>query len=275
MAIKISVVTATLNRKDYLPRCIEGVAGQSYPHKEHLIIDGGSTDGTLDILQSYAKKYPHIKWISEKDNGVSSALNKGFALATGDVIGVNGDDDYYQPGAFEIVAAEFEQDPSVGVVSGNCEHILNDGTGAHVQKSGFTNRQDLIEYWKNWGVNSFLPHPSTFIRRQVIDVVGGFEEADLYCMDYHHWIKINEKFRVKTVDRVLASFRYDQGSITYSRAKEQWAEMYGISKKYWGSKASLSFYRTAWAYFYYHKCRPLSERVRNSFKYRVGNLLGN
>src|ERR1041384_4730057 len=104
MTLKISVVTATLNRREFLPRCIEGVARQSHPDKEHVIIDGGSTDGTVEFLKSVAEKYPHIKWISEKDNGVSSALNKGLALASGDIIGVNGDDDFYKPGTFDIIA---------------------------------------------------------------------------------------------------------------------------------------------------------------------------
>lgn len=272
MKPKISIVTATLNRKDYLPRCIEGVAGQSYPYKEHLIIDGGSTDGAVELLASYAEKYPHIRWISEKDNGISSALNKGLAMATGDIIGVNGDDDYYEPGTFEIVAAEFDQNPSAGVVSGNCDHIRNDGSVWISLKASFTTRRDLIEYWKHWGSTSFLPAPSTFIRREVIEVIGGFDEADRYAMDYHHWIKITEKFRVKTIDKVLAKYRSDHGTISFSLAEEQGAEMYGISKKYWGSRATLSYYQMAFSYFAYKKWLPLVDRARNSFKYRVGRL---
>jgi glycosyltransferase involved in cell wall biosynthesis len=273
MSLKISTVTATLNRKDFLPRCIEGIAGQSYPDKEHVIVDGGSTDGTGDLLKSYAKKYPHIRWISEKDNGISSALNKGLAMATGDIIGVNGDDDYYVPGAFEIVAAAFEQNPRVGVVSGNCEHIRNDGTVAFTQKAGFTRRQDLIEYWRHWGTTVFLPAPSTFFRRKAVDLVGGFEEADRYAMDYHHWIKITEKFGVKTIDQVLARFRFDEGTVTFSKRKEQLAETHAISRKYWGSRADLSYYRMAWSYFEFHNLHPLKERIRNSFNYRFSRLL--
>ena len=272
MNLKISVVTATLNRKDFLPRCIEAVAGQTYPDKEHLIIDGGSTDGTVELLASYAEKYPHIRWISEKDNGISSALNKGLAMATGDIIGVNGDDDYYEPGAFEIVAAEFERNPSAGVVSGTCDHIRNDGSIWLSLKAGFTSRQELIEYWKSWGSTTFLPAPSTFIRREVIEAVGGFDEADRYAMDYHHWIKITERFGVKTVDRVLAKFRADHGTVTFSQSRDQEREMRRISRRYWGSKASLSYYRRAFSYFVHRKWRPLLERARHSLQYRAGRL---
>ena len=271
--LKISIVTATLNRKDLLARCIEAVAGQSYPNKEHLIIDGGSSDGTIDSLKSYAEKYPHLRWISEKDNGISNALNKGLAMATGDIIGVNGDDDCYRPGVFEGVALEFEQNPSAGVVSGNCDHVRNDGTVAYTQKAGFTSRHDLIEYWKHWGRTVFLPAPSTFFRKQAVDLVGGFDEADLYAMDYHHWIKITEKFDVRIIDQVLARFRYDEGTVTFSRSKEQLAETYGISRKYWGSKLSLGYYRMAFSYFEFHHVHPLTERIRNSFNYRLGRFL--
>jgi glycosyltransferase involved in cell wall biosynthesis len=273
MQPKFSIVTATLNRRDYLPRCIEGVASQAYPHKEHLIIDGGSTDGTVEFLQSCAEKYPHIKWISETDNGISSALNKGLAMATGDIIGVNGDDDYYEPGTFEIVAAEFERDPTVGIVSGNCDHIRNDGTVWLTLKAGFTNRRDLIEYWNHWASSVFLPAPSTFFRKTGVDMVGGFEEADRYAMDYHHWIKLTERFHVQIIDRVLAKFRYDEGTVTFSMSGRQVDEMYAISRKYWGSRASLSYYRMAFSYFEHHRWPPFRDRVRNSFRYRLRKLL--
>ncbi len=273
MQPKISIVTATLNRREYLPRCIEGVASQSYPHKEHLIIDGGSTDGTVEFLQSCAEKYPHIKWISETDNGISSALNKGLAMATGEIIGVNGDDDYYQPETFEIVAAEFARDPTVGIVSGNCDHIRNDGTVWLTLKAGFTSRRDLIQYWNHWASSVFLPAPSTFFRKTGVDMVGGFEESDRYAMDYHHWIKLTEKFRVQIIDRVLARFRYDEGTVTFSMSGRQVDEMYSISRKYWGSKSSLSYYRMAFSYLEHHHWPPFRDRVRNSFRYRLRKLL--
>jgi glycosyltransferase involved in cell wall biosynthesis len=272
MNLKFSIVTATLNRRDYLPRCIEGVAAQSYPEKEHLIIDGGSTDGTLELLESYTQKYPHIKWISEPDTGISSALNKGLALASGEIIGVNGDDDFYLPATFEIVAREFEHNSSVGVVAGHCDCIRNDDSLFYTSKAGFTTRRELIQHWRTWGTTTFLPAPSTFIRREVVAAVGGFDEADKYAMDYHHWIKITERFDVKIIDRVLARFRYDEGTVTFSQAQEQWDETHRISRKYWGPTTSLEFYRMAWSYFAHQNLTPIIERARNSFRYRLGHL---
>jgi glycosyltransferase involved in cell wall biosynthesis len=270
MNLKISIITATLNRKDFLPRCIEAVAQQSYPYKEHLIVDGGSTDGTVDLLRSYSQTYPHIRWISEEDNGISNAFNKGLSMVTGDVIGIIGDDDFHEPGAFETVIAEFERNPSIGVVSGNCDHIYNDGTLRFTVKAGFTSHQDLIEFWKNWGRTTYLPPQSTFFRKEVIDKVGGFDEADRYAMDYHHWIKITEHFEVKILDKVLAKFRWDEGTVSFMQVREQEAEACAISKRYWGSKTSRSYYRMAFSYFDYYWWSPLRIRVSSSIKYRTG-----
>ena len=249
MSFKISIITATRNRRDYLPRCIESVANQSHPHKEHIIIDGGSTDGTVEVIESYAAKYPHIRWISERDDGISDAFNKGLALATGDAVGIIGDDDLYLPGALAIVAAEFERDAEAGMVAGGCEIVREDGSVWMRQRASFTSRADLIRCWKYWGNRVTLPAPSTFIRKRVIDTVGGFDTADRYAMDYRHWIKITEKFpQIRIVDQVLARFRYDEGTISSSSAKAQWDETLAISREYWGARTDANYYRMALAY---------------------------
>jgi glycosyltransferase involved in cell wall biosynthesis len=247
--VKLSVITATYNRQDFLPRCIESVAAQSYPDKEHIIIDGGSTDGTVSLLGAYAARYSHLRWISEKDNGISSALNKGFALATGDAIGIIGDDDSYEPEVFGIIASEFELDQEIGVVSGNCNFVGNDGLVCNTQTASYTCRKDLIQGWLYWGSRIRIAAPSTFIRRRVIDEVGGFDEADHYAMDYHHWLKITGRFpKIKTVDRVFANFRLDEGTVSFSSNKEQWEEMLTISKKHWGPKTSRMYYEMLYSY---------------------------
>ena len=262
MSFKISIITATRNRRAYLPRCIESVVSQSHPHKEHIIIDGGSTDGTLDIIESYAAKHPYIRWISEKDDGISDALNKGLALATGDAIGIIGDDDCYLPEALAIAAAEFERDAEAGMVAGGCEVVREDGSVWMRQQASFTNRDDLIRCWKYWGNRVTLPAPSTFIRKRVIDTVGGFDTADRYAMDYRHWIKITEQFpHVKIVDQMLARFRFDEGTISSSSAQAQWDETLAISREFWGATASLSYYRMALAYTSFRSYHAAKDRI--------------
>jgi glycosyltransferase involved in cell wall biosynthesis len=254
MSFKLTAITATYNREGLLPRCIESVASQTYPYKEHVIIDGGSTDGTVSIIKSYASKYPHIKWLSERDTGIPSACNKGLAMSSGDAIGVIGDDDFYTPDAFGIVASEFERDPDAALVSGNCALISNDLSVTATQKASFTNRRDLLQCWRHWGKRVAIAAPSTFIRRRVIDEVGGFDETRLYASDYDHWIRITEKFpKVRIVDTVLAKFRFDEGGSSFSDTDEQWREVMAISKKHWGSKRSLLYYQILLSYLQYYQ----------------------
>jgi len=102
---KITIVTPSFNQGNFIDENIQSVLTQNYPNFEHIIIDGGSIDGTVDIL----KKYSHLKWVSEPDRGQASALNKGFRMATGDVIGWLNSDDSYLPGTFEVVARAFDK----------------------------------------------------------------------------------------------------------------------------------------------------------------------
>ncbi len=244
----LTAITATRNRAEWLPRCIESVASQTYVQKEHVIIDGGSTDGTVELLQAASARHPHLRWISESDSGLSDALNKGLRLASGDLIGVIGDDDYYEPSAFQQVVDSARMHPEVGMISGNCRIVRNDGSVSAVAKARFTNLTELLECWKYWGSRVFFPAPSTFIRREVIALVGGFEERDRYAMDYRHWIKIAERFPVLTIDEILANFRQDEGSITHSMAEKQWAETVAISREYWGNPGSPEYWRMRASY---------------------------
>ncbi|HEX8998696.1 MAG TPA: glycosyltransferase family 2 protein [Blastocatellia bacterium] len=258
MSFKLSIITATRNRKQFLPRCLDSVTGQSYADKEHIVIDGGSSDGTRELLASYAEQHPHLKWISESDRGISHAFNKGLAMATGDAIGVIGDDDFYEADVFSLIAEEFARHPEAGIVSGHCRVINNEDQTISTEQAGFTTRRDLIECWRCWGRGVMLPAPSSFIRRQVIEAVGGFDEADRFAMDYRHWIKITERFPVRILDRTLANFRHDAGTTSFSNNRQQWEETLAISKQYWGSKLSPDFYAlwfSYWRHFHYPQWR--------------------
>ena len=268
MTFKLSAITATYNRKDLLPRCIESVAAQSYPYKEHVIVDGGSTDGTVGVLRDYAAKYPHIKWISERDAGISDAFNKGLGIATGDAVGIIGDDDFYAPGAFDEIASRFKSDDEASVVTGDCNIVGNDGAIKKVLKAGYTNRKELIQCWRYWGRRVMIPAPSTYIHKRVIAAVGGFEVSDRYAMDYHHWIKITDEFpNVTVIDKVLASFRWDEGTVSFSLGEAQWRELIAISKQYWGVKGSFSYYEMASSYAYHHLCSSLKHNIRETLSH--------
>ena len=261
MTLKLSVVTATLNRRDYLPRCLESVAAQDYADKEHVIIDGGSTDGAVDVLREFAAEHPHVKWISEKDAGLSQAFNKGLALATGDAVGVLGDDDYYRPGALTRVAEEFARHPDAGLVSGGCDQVRNDGSLWVSLQACFTTRDQLIQCWRYWGRPVMIPAPSTFVARRALDAVGGFDERDKYAMDYRHWIKLTEHFPVATVPETLSVFRCDEGTISFTANRKQWAETMKISRDCWGRPWQASYWHFLGSYLRYYQGQRVLNRL--------------
>jgi glycosyltransferase involved in cell wall biosynthesis len=266
MSFRISIITATYNRRDLIGRCIESVAKQPYPDKEHIIVDGGSTDGTVEVIREYAARYPHIRWISEPDRGISDAFNKGLAMMQGDAVVIIGDDDFYEPDVFGRVVEEFRAYPEVGVVSGHLNMIRTDGSLADVAHAGFIDRKTLIKCWSHWCKDTLLPAPSTFIRREVIDTVGGFEVEDRYAMDYHHWIKITEKFDVRIIDQILANFRWDDGSTSFSNWPKQWAETLAVSKKHWGSKFSGDYYDILYSYWKEYRWPQISKNLNGRKK---------
>lgn len=232
---RLSVVTATRNRRELLARCVESVAAQDHPDKEHVVVDGASSDGSADYLAEAARRHPHLRFVSEPDGGPAEAMNKGLALASGAAIGVLGDDDAYLPGALASVARAFAAEPGLGLVSGDCDFVDNAGALRFTQKASFTTRRDLIQCWRYWGSRICLPGPSTFFSRTALEAAGPFDPAHRYAMDYDHWIRLTRDFPVRTLGRTLARFRYDEGSISHAPTAHQWQETLAISRRYWGA----------------------------------------
>jgi glycosyltransferase involved in cell wall biosynthesis len=245
-SLMVAVVTATWNRRALLERCLESVTGQRYARKQHVVVDGGSRDGTVELLRAYAARHPHVTWISEPDRGISEALNKGLALVTGDVIAVIGDDDAYEPGAFEAVARAFRD--GVSIVAGSCDVVNDEGEVTRTLQASFAGREELVEYWRYWSNTVTLPAPTTFFRASVLAAVGGFDVRDRYAMDYRHWLRMTERFDVATIPDVLARHRYDEGTITFSRRREQAREMRRISMEHWGPRLGSRFLRLSLSY---------------------------
>ena len=122
----VSIVTPTLNRRRLLEATLESVRGQSYPNIEHIVVDGGSTDGTIELLRSFGSTY-NLKWISESDDGMYAAINKGLRLASGTILAYLNSDDTYLPWTIETVAREFERHRSGGFVFGDAINVSDSG----------------------------------------------------------------------------------------------------------------------------------------------------
>ncbi|MCG3770496.1 MAG: putative glycosyltransferase [Nitrosomonadaceae bacterium] len=216
--MKFSVVTPSYNQASFLRENVESVLRQRKDGYdiEHIVIDGGSTDGTREILESY----PHLIWVSEPDRGQADAVNKGFARATGEIVGWINSDDYYVDGAFSRVAEFLVHNLDIDMVYGRCRLVDTD--------SRFLREWNPTEFKWNylvWRGASLIPQQTVFLRRRVIESMEYMCDVTIQdAMDYDLWLRIGRRFRVRKIDRVLACFRLHAAAKTAIRPLLQWQE---------------------------------------------------
>jgi len=201
---KISIVTPSLNQGQFIEATIQSVLSQEYPNLEYLVVDGGSSDDTLDILRSYVGS---LKWISEKDKGQTDAINKGLNLASGEILAYLNADDVLLPGTLFKVAGIFSKYPDVMWLTGRCRIV--DEQGSEVRR--------LITIYKNILLSlhssslllmtDYISQPSTFFRADAYRQLGKFDENLHYAMDYEYWLRMNSVYRLQITPEYLSSFR--------------------------------------------------------------------
>lgn len=220
----VSVLTPSFNQGAFIADTISSVEKQTYVHVEHIIMDGCSTDQTLEILRAAG---PRVTWASEPDKGQSNALNKAFAASHGEIIGwLNSDDAYYDIRAIEDVVAFFQKHPEVDVVYGHAARNTADGRIVRILHVPRFNHGHLL--WE-----CFLVQPAVFIRRQVIE--EAFVDEDFhFAMDWELWLRLSKTRRFARLDRVLAVDRThgDRKILTWLDVLEadtrQLEKMYGV-----------------------------------------------
>jgi len=232
----ISIITPSLNQRAYIKHNIKSVLDQNYPNFEHIIIDGSSTDGTIDIL----KKYKHLIWISEKDGGQSEAINKGFKKARGEIIGWLNSDDCYEPGAFFTVVAELNKVYGKYIVSGDCSVIDDRGNKVGYCKGRFSDHKDLIKYWDR---DYTIPQPSVFFYRDILQECGYLDEKLHYGMDYEFWLRISKHRQIYYIEKPLAKIRVHDHAKSSPGYEVFECEWFRVSKEYWGGLFSINYYR--------------------------------
>ncbi len=223
---KISIVTPVYNCADLVATCIESVLKQDYPNFEHIIVDGASDDGTVDVL----KKYPHIKWISEPDEGESEALNKALHMASGDYIGWLNADDCYTDGALIKVGQALNANLEQHLVYGKTVFIDEEGSPTNwVMPYAPLNVITLARWFR---LNLF--QPSIFFSRQLYEDVGAYREDLEYGVDYEYWLRIASKgYDFHYIDHVLSkAMIYRSGGKTETPYAEKAAEWLTICKSY-------------------------------------------
>lgn len=222
----ISIVTPSLNQAAYIEQNIKSVLNQNYPNFEHIIIDGGSTDGTIDILG----KYDHLIWVSEKDNGQSQAINKGIKRARGEIIGWLNSDDCYEPDAFYTVAEELSRAKGKYVVFGDCHTIDEKGARIGYIKGKLPHPKDWLKYWQK---DYRIPSASVFFYKDVFGRVGYLDENIQYVMDDDYFLRINDHYKFYYINKPLASMRVHDRTKTALRGEMFEREWFGILKKNW------------------------------------------
>ncbi len=199
---KISIVTPAFNCADFLPQCIESVLAQSFQDFEHIIVDGASTDGTVEVL----KKYSHLKWISEPDHGEAEALNKAIRMATGDIIGwIGADDRYSNAGVFQQVVSKAATLSESYVLYGKGLFINENGDALRLHIPKYPITHSVVARWFN---GHGLFQPSMFYSKSLLDEMGEFREDLPYGIDYEFWLRITSHGKVfHYIDHILGESR--------------------------------------------------------------------
>ena len=230
---KISIVTPSFNQASFIEETLRSVNSQQYPLIEHIVIDGASTDGTVEILERYSSMpgWKHLRWISEQDRGQSDALNKGFRMATGDIIGWLNSDDRYEPHCFSAVSKALETNQLVDFVYG--DYLIIDETG---QTLIFKKEIDFDWEIMLCGLN-YIAQPNVFFRKRVFSDLGYLNDSLHYVMDYEFWLRAaNNGFRFHHIPTAFAACRWHLGAKTVSRNPRIEEELMSVREKYWNKR---------------------------------------
>jgi glycosyltransferase involved in cell wall biosynthesis len=231
---KLSIVTPSFNQSRFLEQTIRSVLDQGYPNLEYIIVDGGSSDGSVDIIRRYAHRLSY--WVSERDLGQTDALNKGFALATGDIVAWVNSDDFYYPGAFAAAVAAFQADPGLGFVYGRGNRVNESGDVIREFEATRPFDLEVLVY----GVDYIL-QPSTFMRRQALHAVGPFDPALHYAFDWELWMRLGKRFPARMLDRIVAAGREYPSAKTFTGGFARVEEIRRIVSRHTGKELSIGY----------------------------------
>jgi glycosyltransferase involved in cell wall biosynthesis len=220
--MKITVITICLNSEKFIEQAIRSVISQEYPNIEYIIVDGGSVDGTVEIIRRYAAIDSRIKWVSESDYGISDAMNKGARMASGEFIAHLHSDEYYLDSrVLADVSSCISSVPEVAWLTSGFHFVDDSGRFVREIKVRRYSYRRLIR-------GNIILHPATFIRRNTFNEVGGFDLSLKYCMDYDLWLRLGAISDPITLKKPLAAFRVHSGSRSIAGAGLAYAEEFRV-----------------------------------------------
>ena len=225
---KVSIVIPSLNQGKYIRTAIDSVLAQSYTNIEVFVVDGGSTDETRQILETYAEK---IRWVSEKDHGQTEAINKGLKLTNGEICGFVNSDDVLFPNAIGTVVNAFLTKNALWVTG---DYEIIDYRGKRIQNFVVQYKRFLRFFSSKLMLllANYIIQPSTFWRRELLEKIGYFDESLAYVMDYDFWMRAIKIVRPVVLKDTLSSFRIHSESKGGSQYVKQFADEVRVVKRY-------------------------------------------
>ena len=223
--MKISIITITYNSAKTLQRALASVQSQTYPEIEHILVDGASTDGTRELIETYAGKHKNVRWVSEPDEGIYNAINKGIRMATGEVIGfLHSDDVYFAPDSLEHIAAAFCSSQA-DIVYGDLQYCHGNRVVRHWESNPF-NPCSLKYGW-------MPPHPTVYVRSKVYAEVGPYDEWFRISADYDMMLRLfSAGYSSRYIPEVIVSMEIGGASNKNTKARlSKTQEDYIVLKK--------------------------------------------
>lgn len=215
----VSIVTPSFNQARYVETTIQSVLSQNYPRIEYIVIDGVSTDGSVEIIKKYENHLAY--WISERDNGQADAINKGLARANGEIVAWLNSDDYYLPNAISSAVKVFEGIPGLAMVYGDMLAVNDQGQTINTLKYKQLSLEDLLCF-------QIIGQPAVFFRRDAFEKVGGLDSTFHFLLDHHFWIRLTSQGKILHVPQRWAAARYHAEAKNRAKAAEFGREAFRI-----------------------------------------------
>jgi Glycosyl transferase family 2 len=277
---KITIVTPSFNQGRFIEQTIKSIIDQGYPNLEYFVLDGGSTDETVSILKKYDEYIDF--WTSAPDKGQAAAINKGFAMASGEILTWLNSDDTYEPGVLAAVGKAFQENPDFDVVSGRCCIWYGDNRDKLVAPSPLRSFDDFLKIKTNWMNDRLIVQPEAFFQRKAFERVGRIREELFYCFDTCMWMDMAKKGCIfHSIDQHWANLRIHKAQkiqnisgsleelvrLTRTQLLENWTvvgDPVGVTEDIFSAIDVLLTIE-----------RDAAKRLRESKSYRIGRSITN
>lgn len=261
----VSIITPSYNQRAYLEQMLHSVHQQDYPHIEHIVIDGGSTDGTLEVLR---EAWPLVTWLSQSDSGQAQAINRGFARAKGEILGWLNCDDLYTPGAIRAVVEHFVTYNDVMLLYGDALAI-----DARNNSYGLRVNVKACDFGSLVHSGDYIVQPAAFWRRTLWQQLGPLDESLHYALDYEYWMRAARRYKLHYVPICLAQERLYKGAKTSNGHLKRINELYRVAIQHGGSGIPRQFRAEASALHFWQALRYLLRpRLRNFYHHLTLSL---